>query len=459
MKNDCSDTLNYVSTGSRPSELRITDIRFCDIADAPMHCTLMKIFTNQGIFGLGEVRDGGSKTYALMLKHLLIGENPCEIDRIFRKIKQFGGFARQGGGVSGVEIALWDIAGKAYGVPIYQMLGGKFRDKIRVYCDTDVEGKHTGEQMGNALRGRINKGYTFLKMDLGITLLYDVPGALSAPLGFIEEFGIRRKALEQAKNNRKQDPESYHRALYNNYEINNVAHPFTGIHITEKGLDILDEYAGAVRAVIGYEIPLAIDHFGHLSLEDCIKLCRRLEKYNLAWAEDLIPWQLTEQYAILRRSTTTPVCTGEDIFLKENFKPLLESGGVAVIHPDILTSGGILENKKIGDLAQEYGVAMAVHMAESPIACMACVHSVASTENFLALEMHSVDVPWYDDIAKGLAKPIVNNGYIEVPDKPGLGIDDLCDEVLAEHIHPDVPGLWDDTGNWDFDTSNHRLWS
>lgn len=459
MVSDYNQALENTSTYSNPSELRITDIRFCNISDAPMHCILMKVYTNQGLVGFGEVRDGASKSYALMLKHLLIGENPCDIDRIFRKIKQFGGFARQGGGVSGVEIALWDLAGKAYGVPIYQMLGGKFRDSIRMYCDTDVTGKHTGQEMGQALRKRMEKGYTFLKMDLGIPMLYDVPGTLSAPLGFIEEFAKRRNALEEAKENRKKDPLAYHQALYKNYEINNVAHPFTGIHITEKGLDILDEYTGEVREVIGYEIPLAIDHFGHLSLEDCIKLCKRLEKYNLAWAEDLIPWQLTEQYAILRRSTTTPIGTGEDIYLKENFEPLFKAGGVAVIHPDILTSGGILENKKIGDMAQDYGVSMAVHMAESPIACMACVHSIASTENFLALEMHSVDIPWYDDIAFGLPKPIVDNGYIKVPNKPGLGIDDLNDEVLAEHLHADVPGIWEDTSQFDFDTSNHRLWS
>ena len=99
----------------------------------------MKIYTNQGIVGLGEVRDGASKTFALMLKSRLLGENPCDVDRLFRRIKQFGGHGRQGGGVSAVEIALWDLAGKAYGVPIYQMLGGKFRDKVRMYSDTDAE--------------------------------------------------------------------------------------------------------------------------------------------------------------------------------------------------------------------------------------------------------------------------------------------------------------------------------
>ena len=186
---------------------------------------------------------------------------------------------------------------------------------------------------------------------------------------------------------------------------------------------------------------------------------RRIEKYNIAWMEDLIPWQLTDQYVRLKNSTTVPICTGEDIYLKENFRPLLERGGVSVIHPDILTSGGILENKKIGDMAQEYGVAMAVHMAESPIACMAAVHSIAATENFLALEFHSVDVPWWSDLVTGLPKPIVDNGYITVPDAPGLGIENLEDEVMREHLHPDYMDMWADTADWDNDYSHDRTWS
>jgi L-alanine-DL-glutamate epimerase-like enolase superfamily enzyme len=194
-------------------------------------------------------------------------------------------------------------------------------------------------------------------------------------------------------------------------------------------------------------------------VEDCIKLARRIESYNIAWAEDMIPWQMTSEYVRLRNSTTIPIATGEDIYLKEGFKPLLEAGGAAVIHPDILSSGGILKNKKIGGLAQEYGTAMAVHMAETPIAAMACVHSIAATENFLVLENHSVDVPWWDDLVKSLPKPIVNRGYIDVPDKPGLGIDELNEEVIAEHIHPLIPGQWEPTESWNYELSNNRLWS
>src|SRR5207247_10743151 len=124
------------NTNSKPSDLKITDLRVAVVARAPMTCPLIRIDTNQGIYGLGEVRDGANKTYALFLKSRLLGENPCNIDKIFRKIKQFGFHARQAGGVCGVEIALWDLAGKAYNVPIYQMLGGRFRDRIRFYADT-----------------------------------------------------------------------------------------------------------------------------------------------------------------------------------------------------------------------------------------------------------------------------------------------------------------------------------
>ncbi|MFH5182584.1 mandelate racemase/muconate lactonizing enzyme family protein [Paenibacillus sp. TAB 01] len=452
-------TLAHVNTFSKPSELRITDIRFADIAGAPMHCSLIKVYTNQGLVGFGEVRDGADKLYALQLKSRLIGENPCNIDKLFRRIKQFGGHARQGGGVSGIEIALWDLAGKAYHIPIYQMLGGKFRDKIRMYCDTDVDGKNTGTAMGQALKMRMDKGFTFLKMDLGLGILAGEPGTVSAPLGFMEE--MRTVSRAWYNRNSSQLSEMELRELRRRvYDLQNIAHPFTGIHITEKGLDMLEQYVADVRAVVGYEVPIAIDHFGHIGVEDCIKLGRRIGKYNLAWMEDMIPWQFTEQYVRLARSVSTPICTGEDIYLKENFRPLIESGGVSVIHPDVLSTGGILETKKIGDMAQEHGVAMAIHMAESPIACLAAVHVAAATENFLALEFHSNDVDWWDDIMiSKLPKPLLQNGFIAVPDAPGLGIEDLNDEVIAQHLHPQIPGLWEETSAWNHFYGNDRLWS
>lgn len=448
--------LDHVNTYSSPSDLRITDMRFATIVGAPMRCPLIKITTNQGIEGYGEVRDWASKRFALTLKSRILNQNPVNVNKLFRRIKQFGYHSRQGGGVSGIEVALWDLAGKAYGVPVHAMLGGKFRDKVRVYCDTDLHGRNTGAAMGEALKKRMEMGFTFLKMDVGIGLLREVPGALSGPRDFIEQLMPPRHVWAKYRDaDAKTKLELRQRA----YDVQNVMHPFTGIHVTEAGLDYLEQYVADVRAVIGYEVPLATDHFGHIGIEDCIKIARRLDKFSLAWYEDMIPWQMTKQYVRLANSCTTPICTGEDIYLKEGFKPLLESGGVSVIHPDILTSGGIYENQKIGDLAQAHGVAMAVHMAESPIACMAAVHSVAATENFLALENHSIDIPWWNDIANGLPNPIIQDGFIDVPDTPGLGIESLNDEVIAEHLDPTEPGLWESTDEWNFDFSNDRLWS
>ena len=164
-------------------------MRVAEIVGAPFTSALLKIYTNQGIVGLGEVRDGASATYALMLKSRLLGENPCDVDRLFRRIKQFGGHGRQGGGVSAVEIALWDLAGKAYGVPIYQMLGGRFRDKVRVYCDTDADDaeRHRNRQ---APQGAHGPRLHLPEDGSGLMQIADVPGAVVAPAGALEGYRV-----------------------------------------------------------------------------------------------------------------------------------------------------------------------------------------------------------------------------------------------------------------------------
>ena len=440
-----------------PATLKITDMRFADIDGAPKRCTLLKLYTNQGLVGYGEVRDASSKTYALMLKSRLLGENPCNVDRIMHKIKQFGWPSRQGGGVSGVEIALWDLAGKAWGVPVWQLLGGKYRDKIRVYCDTDADGKdNTGHAMGIALKKRLEMGFTFLKMDLGIGILMDKPGTLCAPLGFLDDM---KQYAPHILNVQGGSVTADMVAKQESYSIVTTAHPFTGIHITEKGLDVLEQYVREVREVIGYEVPLAIDHFGHVCVEDCIRFARRMEPYNIAWMEDMVPWIYPDQLARLRSATTIPVCTGEDIYLKEGFAELFKKQAVSVIHPDILTCGGALELKKIADMADENGVAVAIHMAESPIAALAAVHTAAAMHNVLAMELHSVDIPWWQDLVNGPQKPFVKDGFITVPDAPGLGIESLNEALIAEHINPSIPGLWEPTDEWNTEFSNDRIWS
>lgn len=413
------------NTNSKPSELKITDLRIATVARAPMTCPLIRIDTNQGIYGLGEVRDGASKNYALMLKSRLLGENPCNVDKVFRKIKQFGGPARQGGGVCGVEMALWDLAGKAYGVPVYQMLGGKFRDKIRCYADTTES--HDPKIYGQRLKARKEQGFTWLKMDLGVDLLEGVEGTVSKPVDVGLGGGGR------------------------------VQHMFTGIEITDKGAAMMADYVGAIREQVGMDVPLSADHFGHIGVKSCIRLGKALAKYNMAWLEDMIPWQYTDLLKEIREHIDVPLLTGEDIYLKESFMVLCRNHAVDIIHPDLATSGGILETKKIGDGAQDYGVAMAMHFAGTPVSCMANVHCAAATENFLVMENHSVDVPWWNDLVEGVGKPIVDHGFITVPDKPGLGVT-LNEEVVKQHLAPGEE-YFAPTPQWNTDRSNDRLWS
>ncbi len=444
-----------VNRASAPSELKITDLRVTNVNGLPKHCILLKIYTNQGIVGYGEVRDASSATYALMLKSRIVGENPLNVEKLFRRIRQFGGPSRQGGGVSGIEVALWDIVGKAYGVPVYQLLGGQYRDKVRMYCDTDVDGKHTGRDMGNALKRRMEMGFTFLKMDLGIELMLDEPGCLNAPSGFLDD--IKKYSMKAIQHQHGSIDRSL--MLGKNYEVFTIPHYATGIHVTEKGLDYLENYVREVREVIGYEVPLAIDHFGHVCVEDCIRFAHRIEKYNIAWMEDISPWQYTQHFKKLAENTTVPVCTGEDIYLAENFEPLMVAGAVQVIHPDMLTIGGFGEIKKVGNLCDKYGVAMAIHMAESPIGCMAAIHAAAAIQNVLAVEFHSADCPQWNDLALGIDNPLIVNGFARVPNAPGLGIEALNEELIASHIHEKYPGHWASSDFWNDEWANDREWS
>jgi L-alanine-DL-glutamate epimerase-like enolase superfamily enzyme len=418
-----------VNTNSSPSALRITDLRVATVVKpGPSPCPLIRIDTNQGVYGLGEVRDGASPTYGLFLKSRIVAENPLQLDKIFRKIKQFGGHARQGGGVSAIEMALWDIAGKVYSAPVYALVGGgKFRDKIRIYADT-TESKDPKIYAQRMKERKEQMGITWLKMDLGIEMVADTPGTVTNPTD-----------IEQ-------------------WKPNQLPHPLLGMEVTDKGIAMLEEYVAAVRDAVGMEIPLSMDHLGHLGVKSIIRLGKAYEKYNLSWMEDVIPWTYTDLLKQISQQSPTPILTGEDIYLKEPFQVLCEKNAVGKIQPDLATSGGILETHKIGDLAEEYGVPMAMHFAGTPVSCMANVHCAAATQNFLALENHSLDVAWWSALVEeGVKTPIVNHGWIEVPERPGLGVT-LNEDLVRQHLAPGS-GYFEPTPQWDQERSWDRLWS
>ncbi len=418
-----------VSRYSGPSDLKITDMRIAQVGNVP----IVKIYTNQGAYGLGDVRDGADKNYALMLKSRILGENPCNVERIFKIIKQFGDHGRQGGGVSGVEMALWDLCGKVYNVPLYQLLGGKYRDKVRIYVDTPTV--KDPDEFAKKMKGRIDQGYNILKMDIGIGLIKDIPGTLTN----MEHWDEMRE-WDQTKG-------SYGLTM----------HPFTRVQITEKGIAEMVKYLAAMREQVGWEVPVAIDHLGHMGLNSMIRLGKAFEPYNIAWLEDLIPWQYTDQWKEISETINVPTLTGEDIYLKEGFRDLIEKRAVDLVQPDPVSAGGYLETKRIGDFAEEHGIAMALHHASSPVSFMGCVHTAAATENFVALEHHSVDKPWWEDLVRGMDKPMVKDGYVTVPEKPGVGVE-LNEEVVKEHLKKGEE-LFAPTEEWDERRSWDRQWS
>lgn len=432
-----AQTTSKVQKASSPSELKITDLRYC-VTTVLGRTAIIRIDTNQGIYGLGEVRDGADPRYALMLKSRILGENPCNVEKIFKIIKQFGGQARQAGGVCAVEMALWDLCGKAYNVPAWQLLGGRYRDTIRIYADTP-EAKSPEEQLKLIKFRTETQGYSWLKMDVSINEIKDIPGALVNPNIFKEG-------------------SSQWQGGYLSYA--NTRHPFTGIQITEKGLNELAKIVDNVRTMVGYEIPLSTDHYGHFDVNNCIRLGKALDKYRLAWLEDMVPWQYTEQHKTITESLETPTLTGEDIFLLEYFKPLIDNHAVDIIHPDLASSGGLLETKRIGDYAEEKGIAMAMHQAGTPVSFMANVHCAAATQNFLALEHHSVDLPWWEGLVKTTdGRKLIDKGYAPVPlSAPGLGIE-LIDEEVKKHLHASDTTYFAPTKEWDEKRSHDRTYS
>jgi L-alanine-DL-glutamate epimerase-like enolase superfamily enzyme len=394
-----------INRNSAPSGLKITDMRACTIA-ANYDYPIIRIDTNQGVYGLGEVRDAGVKGIALILKAHILGKNPLEIESIMRSIRPFAGQGRMGGGYSAVDMALHDIAGKVHGVPAWRLIGNKVRDRIRIYCDTT--GHKDPKIYGARMLKRKQMGFTFFKMDLYTSLVAERPGA-------VHENGAA----------------------------------------TEKGLGYLVEYIAAVREAIGWDAPLGADHFGRLSVNDSIRYAKAFEPYQLAWAEDFISPRDWRGYKRISEATSTPILTGEDVFgLEEGFQDLVENRAVDIIQPDPETSGALLETKRIADYADLHGIPTVLHFAGSPVGCMASVHLAATLRNFIVMENHAIDMPWWGDLVSGPQKPIIQNGYIPVPDTPGLGVE-LNEPVIKEHLR--YPGYFEPTPMFDdFIVSGYR---
>jgi L-alanine-DL-glutamate epimerase-like enolase superfamily enzyme len=380
--------------------MRITDVQACVIGRPEPHSggcvwTFVRVYTDEGLIGTGECNSAAAgasgfavKEAIMAMKPLLIGKDPTNSGPIYEHLRRRG---RYGGtssaplifAITGIENALYDITGKALGVPVYKLLGGKYRDRIRLYADLHAGEEETAEAYAEKAQQVIEEeGYSAVKFDVDHT-----------GIGKLDATNWTAGAKE-------------------------ITHIINLIRTT--------------REAIGYEVDLAIDCHGQFDLPSAITLAKAVEDLRLMWLEEPVPAENVDALAQVRASTSTIICTGENQYTRFQFLDLLQRQAVDVIMPDLAKAGGILEGKRIAEIADAFYVPIAPHNVSSPLGMMAACHVIASVPNFLVLEFHGREIPWWSDLCTG-GKPFIEDGWMTVSDRPGIGVE-LNDDVAKSLV-------------------------
>ncbi len=395
--NEYAAAINRTPQFSAPSDLKITDIKCGYIRGGSG--LFVKIHTNQGIWGCGEGADAVPGTYHLvkMMGRMLKDQNPLNVNRLFENIRKAGFFRGAQSGMyvavlSAVEAALWDLAGKALGLPVYQLLGGKFRDKVRLYMDTALYQSRLPEpsEFAAAAREAVDMGFTAVKFD-----------------------------LDQAN-----DPNKYD-------TYNWTASPAE--------MRRMYDQMQAAREAVGPDIDICADMHGRYDAISGEKVAKMLEPLDLMWLEEPIPAENADAYKQITDSTSTPICAGENHYLTYGFRELLEKGAVNIIMPDLQKAGGLGEGVRIANLANLYYVPFAPHMVASYLGAMASAHVCAAVPNFMILEwqIYFHKNPMFKEIVE-YDGPMVENGFIPVSDKPGVGVE-INEEAMRKYAVEGMP--------------------
>ncbi|WP_101296939.1 mandelate racemase/muconate lactonizing enzyme family protein [Halegenticoccus soli] len=392
-----------VDESHRPAErdIEITDVKTMALA-GNFTWGIVKVETDTDHYGLGETfRAEAALDMAERMAVDLRGENPLDVDRITELLNQrYTGCGRIGqAAFTGIETALWDIKGKVLGVPVYELLGGKYRDEIKIYCDThggeslaaaetaDPTEIYTPESYARAAREVVDEGFEALKFDLDIPTHRDADTAA-----------------------RRLDNEA-------------VEHKVSLVE--------------AVRDEIGYDVDLGMDLHWNFTVETAVRLGRKLEPYDLAWLEDPVPPEKVDALRRVTEKLTTPVLTGENYVTPARFNDVAREGAFDIAAPDVNKCGGLWEFRKIATICDLHGIPIASHNISSPVGTVAGAHVSAAIPNFLCMEFHARDVPWWNDLVTrtGERGPILEDGYVDLPEGPGLGIEidpDVAERYLAD---------------------------
>lgn len=379
--------------------MKITAVRTAATRGHGMHLWV-RVETDEGITGIGECVHGGVQAIAIIqyLAPQLVGRDPLQIDALFEELRR--SYVFDGGtagalitALTGIEIALWDLKGKVYGAPVYALLGGKFRDKVRVYADCQVEPGMDFDDVKRVVDGVLERGFTALKIDVDI-------GAYTG------------------KRIQSQDP-AFDRF---NYTASEAEH--------ERMVQIVD----LVTRAAGKEIAVAADVHTRLDVPSAIRLAKALESYHLLWLEEPVPPENVDAMREVKQATSLPICAGENLYLRHGFRDLIEKQAVDIIMPDIPKCGGLSECRKIANMAELYYIPFAPHNVSSPIGTMASAHVCASVPNFLVLEFHWLHRDYWTTIVTD-KDDIIQNGYITLTDRPGIGLE-LDETVARQYQYP-----------------------
>ena len=381
--------------------MKITDVKTAATRGHGMHLWV-KVETDAGVIGLGECVHGGQQAIAILqyLRPKLIGRDPFAIDAIFEGMRRSHVFDGGTGGalitaLTGLEIALWDLKGKALDTPIYELMGGKFRDKIRVYADCQVEPGMNFDEIRKVVDAVLERGFTALKVDVDIHA-YGHAGS--------EVAGFEKDKF--------------------NYTANQWEH--------ERMVKLVD----MVTEAAGPDIDVACDVHTRLDVPSAIRLARDCEPYHLMWLEEPVPAENIDAMREVTRSTTTPICSGENLYLRHGFRDLIEQQAVNIIMPDIPKCGGLSECRKIANLAEMYYIPFAPHNVSSPIGTLASAHVCATVPNFLVLEFHWFHRDYWTTIIQE-KEDIIKDGFIHLSDKPGIGVE-LDEDVGRQYQYPNT---------------------
>ncbi len=387
--------------------MKITDLKCTVIGEHP----IVRVVTDEGVSGYGQVEfyKPYLKPHILFYRDAIIGEDPTNVERVMLKIRRFGAFKPWGSAVSAIEMALWDVAGKAANLPVYKLLGGKIRDRVRVY--------------NGAIRFQMPS--------------YDPEGFaenMAQMKASPENFSIIKQAL------------AFHSPMPNRIPnfFYGEAHP-RGWHgsrdrglLTERGMNHLVDCVAAMKEVLGDEVGLALDCGPGWTVPDAIKFARLVEPLNVLWLEDLltgdyVPHTSAALYREVTQATSTPIHTGEQVYLRQNFLDLIETNAVRIIGPDPCDVGGIAELKWIAEFADLHGILIAPHGTGNGLLGLAALVQVCATlpDNYIAFEYPIGQPSWWYDIVEGLPSPVVKDSFIEVWDRPGMGVDLIPEAAKA----------------------------